>query len=318
MNIQQLMQKLLPGSTATPVANLLIDGLAVCCFDRRVLDSRHWEVAFMRDEGHHFEIQVTERTLEGEVVASHSPYPVPPDFVTLDITLDNGSSDHYSRYGGGYYHTDAPFERDVDHDHNDFRWVVDFVGDEVGHGDFDGLRPKPCRNDQADMTLLGAPSSLFYTVRLSGSPVVILPRAHHDPCEGEVFGHTNEYVGGLTLADQPGRVRIKGRSCRGTMLIIEDLPHQAGRYYEIMLTNMDIVKRQAIFKNTGERAASPGDKMKVKDYKRGDFEYFYDLIAVTGEEQSLWGDKSVKHGRLGDCHVVRVNDTIQTLEPLLE
>lgn len=312
-----LPQHLLPNSTATPVAKLLIDGLAVCCFDRRVLSARHWEVAFMRDSGHHFEIGVTEKTLEGSVVIAHDPYTVPDSLVTLDITVDNGSNDHYSQYEEGYYCTDSTFDRDVSHNHNDFRWVVDFIGHEVRHGEFDGLKPKSAYPDRADVTLLSVPNSLCYTEKLNTSPVIILPRALNDPCEGTVFGHTNEQVGMIVSAETPGKIKIKGRHRDGTMIIIKDLAYKAGQFYEIVFTNMDIVKRQAVLENTGKRADNMNDR-SVKNYERGDFEYFYNLIGVTGEEKALWGDKSVHHGRLGDCHAVMVNSTIQTLEPLLE
>ena len=307
-----ILQQLLPNSTLTLVADLVIDGLGICCFDNRDPANPHWEVAYLRDAKHDFELSVSEMTLSGEEVLSY-PDQIVGDFRTLSVIVQGGSNDHYTKYPKGYYQRPTLFERDVNGDRQDFRWVIDFIGNppEVEHGDFVGLK-----QHQVPVTLLEVPHSLFYTKALTASPAVFSTRTYTDPCETEVLGNTNALVGATVLTNGPSRVKIEGHDRHGNTTVIKDLEYKANQYYQIGFKNMDRLKNDA-HDNKGVRAAGP-NKGKLKEYNKGDFERFYEVIEVRGPEKSLWGRKRMEHGRLGDCHVVMVNSTIRTLEPLLD
>jgi len=311
------LRQLLSNHTAVIAADLIIDGLGICCFDSRDAANPHWEVAYLRDARHEFELSISEMTLGGEEGNSY-PNEILGDFRTIHVIVEGGSNAHYAGYPNGYYKGGAPFERDINGDREDFRWVIDFIRDpsEVEHGTFVDLKQKSADRNRIPVTLLEVPHSLFYTKTLTASPAVFSTREHRDPCETDVLGHTNELVGAAVLTNGPSRIIVQGRDWDGNVVVIKDLEYKPNQYYQIGFKNMDKPKSEA-YNSKGIRAASVG-KGKLKDYQKGDFERFYDVIGVSGTEKSLWGRKRMEHGRLGDCHVVMVNSTVPTLEPLLD
>lgn len=317
-----LPQKLLSDGFGTHVANLVIDGLAVCCFNRINPSNRYWEVLFLREGNHEFKIVVKKMNLQSGMISGEPdpPYTVPGTLTGLSISMDHGSNACYEQYGEGYYRPDSSFSRKGGDNPIDFRWVLDFVDPkEVPHGTFDGLRPHSTNPKLDGVTLLKAPYSLFYTQDVAQNLVIMLPRelTEKDLSEGFVFGHMNDLIGACVHAQTPGRVKIKGRDSKGTEIIIKDLPYEEGYYYEIAFTNMEMLEMEMLSADAGLLATHPSQE-KVKNYKQGHFQLIYEVIGVTGPEQALWGLPQMTTARLGDCHSVRVNSSVvPTLEPVL-
>lgn len=311
-------------ANADPRAALLIlDGLGVCCFNDT--DPRHkfWEVAFLRYSDHSLKITV-----------GTDEYNIAPDVKTIDILTNNGSSHHYDKFKKGYLEIEDEFSR-VSGNRYDFRWVPNFVGHEIPHGTFKGLKTRAMNRDRVGVTLVRIPHSLFYTDEVTDNYVIFSPKELDDPSHGLIFGPTNEVIGALLLADQPAGLKIvigdgSGGACDSKAKTITNCVidlSQEGGILEVKIENMDDPKRQLLKDRDGfwpraaERRQHIPKHLKVKSYLEGDFKYYYEVIDVDGEQLTLWAepkDPEMKN-RLGDCNLVRVEtEDITSLENLVD
>jgi hypothetical protein len=314
-------QNLLLDTNAIRLAELELDGLALCWFNRA---AKWWEVAFLREVSaasknpHIFSICIEKKDQNNQTVGD--PYNVPPEHLRnvrrLNLQVGNGSNAHYTQFPKGYFGYES-FDRAVGAHPLDFGWVIDFGGSELNehHGGFTGLKiPRAFY-----ATVLKVPHALFYTKEVTKDPMLLLERGKTDKSEGEVFGYTNELVGAHMLAETPGDVRLIGTDIQRHVLIDETLAYQEGHYYRLVFKCMEMRRRKIVSEivKSGERKK----KAKIKDYKEGDFDAFYEVIELEkGNRYNLWGpDRTVTKGKLGDCNIVRIDpdEGVETLEYLL-
>jgi hypothetical protein len=282
-----------------------MDGLGLCCFNKQ---EQRWEVAFLRfrRQGeyneHYLAITVSERNFLGTEIYKKT-YRVPQNVRELEFKVPNGSKAHYGVFKGGCINYDPlPFSR-KGLSSNDFRWVIDYVGDEIPHGKLKRLKKKKDYPDRVDVTLLYIPHSLFYVGGVSRDAVRISP-SKQDPQATHSFelGYTNEELGGTLFATVPVEFEIQDRG--GIMNPIKQT-YVPGNTYEVSITNLDYEKQRA------------KERESVRGYVLGDFHYYYDVIEVDGNPWYLWAPSRISpRAREGDCHMVRT--TVDTLTPLLE
>src|SRR5436190_13809363 len=98
-----------PPQYGTPVADLIIDGLALCCFNR---DQKKWEIAFLRD-GHAFEVMVKKLDRSGKITDQGGPRLVKNSRL-IEILVSNGSAAHFGDFPRGFFKTSPPFSRSDD------------------------------------------------------------------------------------------------------------------------------------------------------------------------------------------------------------
>lgn len=321
-----LPQNFLPADAGTAFARFIIDGLGICCFNDTDPNNKFWEVAFLRRTDHFLKINV-----------GGNEYNISSEVKTIDIVVDNGSNAHYTQFDKGYLKVGEDFHRTCAHP-CDFRWVVNFVGEEVPHGSFKELKTRDANGDPVRVTLVRIPHSLFYTDTVTDNFVILSPQKLNGSSHGMILGATNETIGAWILAENPRGLKIVvgdgsgGGACdpaSGELNnCVIDLPYEAGQILDVNLTNMDepkriVLKDEADAAKTFPRAASPmPERLKVKNYLEGDFHLYYDVIGTNGEELTLWAAaRESKEGahKLGDCNLVRIeDDEVKSLARLIE
>ena len=306
------------------IADVIIDGLGVCCFNKTDSKNKFWEVAFLREAKHRLMINV-----------DGTDYEISRDAKTVDFLVEDGSSAIYDTFKKGYLETAEKFRRTYAYKH-DFRWVPNFVGEEVPHGKFIKLRTSAANRNRIPVTLARIPYSLFLTHTLTEDFVILAAKRSKNPRHGQVFGATNEEVRASIFAIKPTGLKIVvgngggGRACdqnsEANDNCVIDVPYKAG--IELRFTNMDDPKKKLM--EAAAKAAPDAtvlsargipDRLKVRNFLEGDFSYYYEVIDVEGGEITLWASRRDKSGanRLGDCNLVRVeSDEIGSLAQLLE
>ena len=281
-----------------PVAELAIDGLAICCFNR-VGEGKFWEVAYLRHPKHELAIGVQPLDALGEPVGDLEPHPVGENLLSFDISLTSGSEAHYSEFPrGGPANPAFDRAKPKDNDPHDLGWMINVTGPEPRHGKFvDLLR----RGEAATkVTLARIHHSLLLTRKPVDHPVRFSSRRNNDPDGPGNFdlGRTNDEIAGLLLATAPGEIRFTSDPVGS--LNITPLKYDATHRYRIELINMDV--------QSGVR---------INKHIKGDFHYFYDVIQVDGDQKELWAIPRDK-GRFapdGDCNPGTTD--LATLEPLI-
>lgn len=295
-----LPQVLQPPEYGTPVAELLIDGLCICCFNRSLME---WEIAFLRDSRHEMEIKIRKVDLEGRVLGEAQLQTPPVDSKLIRLTLDNGSVAHFDDFEKGFFKALPRFSRAAGDDSYDYRWVFDFVGREAPHGNF-----RRFVKDKVKVTIVTIPNALFFTKRVTKDSVILTLR-DGEPEDGYVLGRTNHTVGAAIYATSPGNIRLD--HVGGGSLLEVPLPHGPEYLYEISLTNMDITQPEF----------SPA-RRTLGEYVEGDFKTYYQVLEVTGAEHTLFAPRRGPHGVIdGDCHAEGVGHNggnIDTLMPLIQ
>jgi hypothetical protein len=304
-----LPQVLQPAEYRTPVAELNIDGLGLCCFNSSL---REWEVAFLRDSGHNLEIKVREVDREGKIIQELTNPPIPSGDTgsIIRLSVDNSSGTHLNDFEKGFFKTLPRFSRAGD-DSYDFRWTIDFVGRNMPHGNFNGLITKAEKPERVNVTIVTIPNALLYTKRVTRDSVILAPDNGQGPGGSPVFGRTNEVVGGAVYATTQGAIRLEyvgGSSSIPTVTLSQ--PATAGNLYEISLTNMDVSKLE-----------TSQARVVIGSYVEGDFKHYYDVIKVTGQKHTLHAPhRGLARAIDGDCHIEGVGHdggSISTLMPLL-
>ena len=239
-------------------ARVTVDGLAICCFNRR---ERKWDLLFLRlphPACHELVLHV-----EGRPPIHVGPEEGPIRFETVNGRFPSGFPHGFFDNGPIQDRTIAPAASDIDAIEN-FRWVVDLERD-VPHG-FIGLRrPDP----PVGLTRAFIHDAVFYTLSISRRDLILV----HDsvtanPATDPPFGRTNDEISADIFCDPGGQVVIK----------IGDeekfrLDHRPGNPWKICLTNL-----------CRDFPAPIG-------FGKGDFQLFYEVLEISGNRHALWGDR---------------------------
>lgn len=281
-----------PARFNTPVAELIIDGLALCCFSG---GTGEWQVAFVRP-AHRLKIEVRLKTLSDVVVQTLTPFEVPMNLKDVRFTVGNPSNAHFRAFPEGFYKATPDFppeERMTRGNDYDYRWVIDFDS-EVPHGRVRRVFKESERPGMLPVTIVRIPNALFYTADVSRHSVVLapIPKAPANP-ESFPFGRTNKEVGAgvyatRTADGQIGLVDRHGRDVPGAPF---PLPYVADHLYEISILNMDVQSKIA---------ADP-KRLVGGDYVLGDLHFYYDLMEVDGPKHYLYARREPR-AIDGDCH----------------
>ena len=188
----------LPHEEAT--ANLLIDGLAICCFNSKVTPKR-WEVGFLRHPVHNLTITA----VRGGDRREHQ---IDTAAIKIEFKTLNGVTPDYNQFKGGFFDVeklDRPKRKkkpaDDDHKEN-FRWTLDLDNkDDVDHGKIKRLlRPA------YGATVAYIDDALFYTNDQTPTSLYLVPEGIDPRCtpEGELenfeLGMTNDQLGADTTS----------------------------------------------------------------------------------------------------------------------
>lgn len=287
-----------PGMRA---AELVIDGLSVCCFNK-INTEKFWEVAYPHKALH--QLRITIHALDAarkEIEPPLHDVQVTSAVKTFGISLTNGSLTHYEPnhfpLGGP---SDPHFDREVtsplDNPH-DLGWMVDLAGEELKHGNAVLLPGDPSRS----VSLARIRHSLFCTLEPEEQEVRISPINQGSPTSAGSFSLplNNTQIVGVLLGTGPGEIRFE--SDPAGSLNINPLPYSQTQRYRIKIINEDSVTTQP----------------HEPPFVRGDLQLFYGLvIEVDGVQKDLWA-----HSRIGpvvpegDCHPNRYGGA--TLQPLI-
>jgi hypothetical protein len=299
--------KTLAAVSGFAVAELTIDGLAICCFNR---GGKYWEVAYLRlaKPKHELVINIQEVSVLGELVGQPIRHPIPEGVLGIGVKLTAGSDQHYATYPNGGP-SDPNFDRNALNAPNDYphdlNWMIDLAGPEPKHGKFKKLKSKG--GGRVPVTLAQIQHSLFMVRRPGGDAVKLSPRGKGPNGPGSFrLGQINEEIVGVLLATAPGDIEFSFTPVGS--YTINPLPYSGTRLYRIAITNMDV-----------QTKFLPVEKRETKDgYVKGDFHLFYEVLETDDKtkEQELWaiprGPRSVD----GDCNPAGAS--ISTLDDLIK
>jgi len=285
----------LASRTELRAAELVIDGLAVLCFNQ---SRNYWEVAYPR-KGHH-KLRIKIEALDADDLPIDAPLvyeEVDHSVRSFNISLTDGSETHYDEFPEGGPRADD-FDRSTpdENDPNDLGWMIDLAGDELGHGNFQGLKPS---HPSRPISLARIRHSLFCTLKPEDEDVKIAPRDANDPDEGTVLGRTNTEIVGVLLANGPGEIKFEFDPPGS--FAVDPLRYEENKRYRIEIINEDDELHET-----------------TKGFVRGDLRLFYDdIIEVDGEPQDLWArpSTSARVAPDGDCHPPDFSG--ETLEDLI-
>src|ERR1041384_6837498 len=123
-----------PGMRA---AELMIDGLAVLCFNDTTGD--FWEVAYPRRLQHTLTIKIQSLDAHDRPIDQPLYREVDRKVRSFNISLTDGSERHFGQFPRGGPRATQFDRKPTRNDPHDLRWMIDLAGDELGHGHFLGL-----------------------------------------------------------------------------------------------------------------------------------------------------------------------------------
>jgi hypothetical protein len=271
------MTKALDHSDAA--ANISIDGLAACCFNRK---SKLWQIAVLHLEKHEFKLSINGELQDIETGGSY------PNRINISAT--DPIVPDYRQYPDGFWFSGGGFHRDPNRDNlEDFRWVLDFQNPDFQHGSVSTKRPS--------MTIISIHDTVFYTRKVTPSSYLLAPHsksfAAHD-CKP--VGLTNDEVGADICCAEAGEVSIQIDRKRPIILTKEKAPNS------VVFTNL-------------EKAMKPGDQLPSDRvfadgmYEKGDFFLYYDLFKKTGTGfWDIFGPPgSINRNGKIDCDTIRAS-----------
>jgi len=277
----------LPHNEAT--ATIIIDGLAICCFNRR---DKKWDLAFLHHpnppahrlilqvDGHRENLPQVPGLLTFETVNGHFPNGFPDGF------FDNGPI------------RNRRVPPATPEEEENFRWVMDLEDPhDVNHGNVTLKKPR------FPVTRAYVEDAVFYTSARSPKELILVPEGE-DPnqtANPTFYGRTNDEISADIFCDAGGQVVISvdGKEIRR-------LDHRPKNPWRICLTHLC--------------AEHPNPKGR---FEKGDFHLFYDVLNITGNRHVLWGEPAhslmsctvaSESGRT-DCDTVRLGNT-DTLDAL--
>lgn len=269
-----------PGMRA---AELVIDGLAVFCFNIMTAEP-FWEVVFPRQAQHDLKFLIQEFDVDGKPAGPEVPHDIDRRVERFTIRLSNGSVQHYNQFPKGGPAADDFDRNSANNDPHDLQWMVDLAGDELQHGNFLGIKP---RHPSRPRSLANIRHSLLCNLEPEETSARISPRIANDPNGRDHFdlGPTNTFIVGVLLASNDGDILFDFEP--GGLSAIDPHPYSATKRYRISIINHDV-----------------GDPPHVGGFARGDLGRTYDeLIDVSGPEKDLWARPNpMRFSPDGDCH----------------
>lgn len=298
----------LPHNDAT--AALSINGIALCCFNRR---KPRWEVAFLRHPAHELLLTVTPPP---EGVAT--PIKIPEGARQIRIKTKRGKRPDYPHsHPGGFFDPGAIDRKELPTDpdlRESFRWAIDLNGAEVHHGKLRRLKKPPY-----PVTMVHVSDALFYTCSQAENKFYLLPEGvdPNDLGDEELARWELGYASELLAADircaEGGRVRIE---IDGMDAI--NLEHRQHATWRIGLTNLCPTSVRALspdWRQRGDDGAPPGSDARPL-LVEGDFRLYYYFVEVEGAHDSLWGPLRFVRSNRTDCNAEMITG-VDNLDPLL-
>ncbi|MFL6255151.1 MAG: hypothetical protein ACJ74T_09005 [Pyrinomonadaceae bacterium] len=289
----------MPLNHESATAKLLIDGLAICCFNPR---ARVWEVGYMRHPEHELGLDLG----DGSDLRV-----IPREARVIRIETLKGKTPAYeSEFPLGFFERGPVPDRKRDEagmstdEKENFRWAMNLdEGTDVPHGQIK-LKPPPY-----PVTMAYISDAVFYAAALTAKNLFLLPLRENPAgmsaaaLEQQLYGKTADQIGADMRCAEGGGIRIT----------IDDeelplLPHRPGNPWQIMLMNM----RPFMMHDGGHRhtdADVAAETTAGSNLEQGDFQIYYDALDVTGEEYSLWGYASHMFSGRTDCNTPWVGGT---------
>jgi hypothetical protein len=300
----------LPHDNAT--ANLVIDGLAICCFNRKHKPDPRWEIGLLRHPDHHLEIMAVRGS-------ERRPYSIPQTARSIEFTTSRGQKPDYSTYKDGFFDVeklDRPKRNKppVDPDHREnYRWTLDLDDDnDCAHGKIVDIHPP-----SYGATVAYLDNALLYTITQTPSILYLVPEGFDPRCKSEAelerykLGLTNDQIGADITCKTNGAIIIlvDGEE-------IDRLDHVPGDPWHICILNMRPHDHHP-----------PPLQGNTCDLERGDFQLYYDAVVTSKKRHEIWGFPMAsqpdpthcaasRSGRT-DCNTMRVGENIDNLDDLL-
>jgi hypothetical protein len=278
----------LPQNDAT--ANLLIDGLAICCFNHT---NQVWEVAFLRHNHHDHRLILD---IDGDPNTPIEFLPKPGILIRIETV--NGKSpvgfpDGFFDMGHIPDRTQAPANSD---EAENFRWAIDLENpNDIGHGPGHLVRPG------FPVTRAFIHNAVFYTRVLNTKDLFRLLVSEDGETmspaqlQAHLFGKTNNVIGAdLTCADD-GAINVIIDDGQGSPQTIGPLPHRSGNPWQISITNMRPTptesRKESQRENHSVAGCDDGASLIMGKPKKGDFQLYYDPFELDDKTQqrALWG-----------------------------
>lgn len=282
-------------------ANLLLDGLAICCFNPQ---ARMWEVAYLRHPEHELGLDLGDGS---------DPRIIPREARVIRVETVNGETpDYEGEFPLGFLDRGRVPDRKRDQagmstdEKENFRWAMNLdEGADLPHGQITLKRPP------YPVMMAYISDAVFYAAALTPKNLFLLPLAD-DPAmmsattlNQHLYGKTADQIGADIKCAPGGGIKI---TIDGEELPL--LPHKPGSPWQIMLMNM----RPFMIDDGGHKhmdiaapaaaaqQSSPAETDAGSDLEQGDFQIYYDALDVSGEEYSLWGHRSHKLSGRTDCN----------------
>jgi hypothetical protein len=287
---QSMRSKTMALNHAAATATIIMDGLAVCCFNKNGKHP-HWQVGFLHQPHHDVNLRVS--TTAGDVIVDPKPL---TGAKRIRIYTEGGiRPDYENTFKGGFF-DNGPVDRKVDpatvDETENFRWVVDLESD-LGHERV--FLKKPAK----PVVLTTIFDAVFYNKRVTlPSPHLfyVLPDGiNPNPLPPEqlrkhLFGHVNDVVAADIVCEEGGRVivEIDGK-------IEASLDAKPDLRYLIDLNNM-----------RHHHKPPPG---RGRDLELVDFSLYYDILDVD-RKVAMWAvlPRDERSGRVS-CNLCRLSVT---------
>jgi hypothetical protein len=262
-------------------AKIRIDGLAICCFNKK---ERLWEVGCMRHDEHELILRWADGT---------QSLAVPPEAREIRIETVNGETPDYdTEFPNGFFDFGPIPNRKLDEaaltidEKENFRWAMNLdEGADVPHGEIT-LKPPPY-----PVTMVYISDAIFYTNAITPQNMFLLPLAN-DPntmsvkaVDQRLYGKTADEIGVDIKCAAGGRIRITvdGKE-------VGSMDHRPGQRWNMELMNMRKDHGRPGHGHVATAAAAAA--APVTNYDQGDFQIYYDSFDVTGDKYSLWGRRA--------------------------
>jgi len=284
-------------------ANLSIDGLAICCFNK---GDKQWEVGYLHHPHHPHNLVLN---IDGH---PQTPISLASAFNVISIKATGGQSP-FGKFPLGFFDKDPIANRkkrpkSIDEAEN-FRWAINLEEPpaDIGHGS--GHLHKP----SFPVTRAFIEKAVFYTQTLPQKSLTRLfvgedgTTMPDDQFKRNLFGRTNNVIGADITCDRIDVVIVFGDGRRQTLE--PPLVHRPGDPWQISLTNMrpDANVFDSASQSDEHSHGSAVGLVRNKPNK-GDFDLYYAAFELNEipEQRALWGFgelAALKSGRT-DCNAV--------------
>jgi hypothetical protein len=289
-------------------ANLSIDGLAICCFNK---SDAQWEVAYLHHPLHSHSLVLN---IDGHPQA---PLELPPDFNVISIKVTGKSP--YGEFPKGFFGKNDPIAnrkkrpKNIDEAEN-FRWAIDLEEPtaDMGHGR-GKLQPPRLNGERFPVSRAFIEKAVFYTQTLPQKNLSRLFVGEHGATmpqqefKKRKFGRTNNVIGADITGELIEIVIVLGNGER--IVLDPPLGHRVDDPWQISLTNMrpdGIAFHSESQKN--EHSHGGSSELRSSMPGKGDFDLYYTAFKLNeiAEQRALWGFPEVAAFRSGrtDCNAV--------------